>query len=140
MGIPYKIDQIITRKFEQYPDLFSVGPDVQVSSEYGFAVNVIEHRVRCISKYIYMQEEHKLLELELVCVFDVESTAFNDLKKDNELTIPVEFLRYMATICVGTARGDIHARTEATAISHIVLPPINLVESITESFVLKDIE
>jgi hypothetical protein len=140
MGIPYRIIQIVTRKFEQHPDLLVGGSNAQVVSEYNFAVSVAEHRIRCISKFVFLQGENTLLELELVCIFDVEHGAFNDLKKEGELIVPVEFLRYMATICVGTARGDIHARTEGTTLSNIILPPINLVEAIKEPFVLKSVQ
>jgi len=138
MEIPYRIIQIITQAFEQHPDLLVAESAVQVKSEYGFAVNVAEHRVRCVSKYIYIQGENELLKLELVCIFEVETEAFENLKKDKELTIPVDFLRYMATICVGTARGNIHARTEGTTLADVVLPPINLVNTIKEPFVLQE--
>ena len=137
MEIPYRIIQIITQAFEQHPDLHVAGIATQVKSEYSFAVSVVEHRVRCISRYIYIQGENELLKLELVCIFEVETEAFEKLKGDNVLTIPVEFLRYMGTICVGTARGDIHARTEGTILADVVLPPINLVEIIKEPFILQ---
>ena len=41
----------------------------------------------------------------------------------------------MATIAVGAARGEIHARAEIekSDLSEVILPPINLVEIIKES-------
>ena len=137
MEIPYRIVQIVTSKFEQHSDSFEVGPDIKMSSGYNFAVNDVAHRVRCESVYKYLQKDVELLDLNLVCVFEVEPSAFNALKNGIDITIPVEFLRYMATICVGTARGIIHARTESTPLSNIVLPPINLVEVIKEPLVVK---
>jgi len=140
MEIPYRIVQIVTSKFEQHSDSLEIGPDIQVNSGYNFAVNDDAHRVRCESVYKYLQNDVELLDLILVCIFEVESNAFNALKNENEITIPVEFMRYMATICVGTARGIIHARTESTPLSNIVLPPINLVEIIKEPLVVKVLE
>ena len=137
MEIPYRIEQIVTSKFEQHPDLLEIGPEIQISTGYNFAVNSIEHRVRCDSEYIYTQNANQLLYLKLVCIFDVEPDAFAALINNKIITIPVEFLRYMATICVGTARGDIHARTESTPLNNYVLPPVNLVEAITDPLVLK---
>lgn len=137
MEIPYRIVQIVTSKFEQHSDSFEVGPDIQMNSGYNFAVNDIAHRVRCESAYKFLQKDVELLNLILVCIFEVEPSAFNALKNGNEITIPVDFLRYMATISVGTARGIIHTRTESTPLSNIVLPPINLVEIIKEPLVVK---
>ena len=47
------------------------------------------------------------------------------------------FLRYLATIATGTMRGIIHTKTESTALNPIVLPPLNLVETIKDDFVFK---
>ena len=38
----------------------------------------------------------------------------------------------MATIATGTARGIIHAKSEGTVLSAIILPPINLIEAIKD--------
>lgn len=137
MEIPYRIVQIVTSTFEQHSDSFEVGQVIQINSGYTFAVNDIAHRVRCESVYKYLQNDNELLDLKLVCIFEVEPSAFIALKNENNITIPVDFLRYMATIAVGTARGIIHARTESTPLSNVVLPPINLVEIIKEPLVVK---
>lgn len=136
MEIPFRIVQIVTSTFEQHSASFEVGIDIQINSGYNFAVNEIAHRVRCESLYTYLQNEVEILNLKLVCIFEVEPSAFFALKKDNSITVSVEFLRYMATISVGTARGIIHARTESTPLSNVVLPPINLVEIIKEPLVV----
>lgn len=137
MEIPYRIVQIVTSKFEQHPDLLEIGSDIQIGSGYNFAINPIEHRIRCESEYLFTQAANSLLNLKLVCTFEVEEPAFEALITDKVITVPVEFLRYMATICVGTARGDIHARTEGSILSNYVLPPINLVEIIKDPLVIK---
>ncbi len=138
MEIPYRIINIVTNKFQDNPELLIKDAAVQVLSGYNFAMSVTEHHVRCISTFTYKQGDNALLNLELSCFFEIEEKAFEGLKDGDKRVIPVEFLRYMATISVGTARGVIHSKTEGTSLSSVVLPPINLVEAIKEPFVMKE--
>lgn len=72
------------------------------------------------------------MEIELECYFKVEEGFFKSLFKNNILTLQPEVLQYLATIAVGTSRGEIHARCEAvqSILQDVVLPPINLTQVI----------
>ena len=59
------------------------------------------------------------------------------MKKDKSWIIPVDFLRYMGTIVVGTARGVLHTKTEGTVLNAYVLPPINVMELVKEDLAVK---
>ena len=136
--IPYRIVEIIVNGFNvQSDENLDKNIEINVSTEFSYAVNIPAHRVRCISKYIYTQEEKEVLSCDLTCTFEVKEEAFNSFIKDDKLTLDVDWLRYMATIAVGAARGEIHARAEIekSELSEIILPPINLVEIIKESVI-----
>jgi hypothetical protein len=133
--IPFRIIEIVTENFRVLPDNEiedSVG--IEISTGHSFAVNIPEHRVRCYSNYTYKQQDKEILVLDLICTFDVEEESFTSFKKNNKLILDVQYLQYLASISVGVARGEIHARSEMndSKISKIVLPPVNLVKSITE--------
>ena len=133
--IPYRIVEIIVNGFNvQSDENLDKNIEINVSTEFSYAVNIPAHRVRCISKYIYTQEEKEVLSFDLICTFDVKKESFEGFIKDDKLTLDVEWLRYMATIAVGTARGEIHARAELeqSVLTEIILPPINLIEIIKE--------
>ena len=135
---PYRIVEIIVNGFNvQSDENLDKNIEINVSTEFSYAVNIPAHRVRCISKYIYTQEEKEVLSCDLTCTFEVKEEAFNSFIKDDKLTLDVDWLRYMATIAVGAARGEIHARAEIekSDLSEIILPPINLVEIIKESVI-----
>lgn len=134
--IPYRIIEIIVNGFNvQSDENLDKNIEINVSTEFSYAVNIPAHRVRCISKYIYTQEEKEVLSCDLTCTFEVKEEAFNSFIKDDKLTLDVDWLIYMATIAVGAARGEIHARAEIdkSDLSEVILPPINLVEIIKES-------
>ena len=134
--IPYRIVEIIVNGFNvQSDENLDKNIEINVSTEFSYAVNIPAHRVRCFSKYIYTQDEKEVLAFDLTCTFEVREDAFNSFIKDDKLTLDVDWLIYMATIAVGAARGEIHARAEIekSDLSEVILPPINLVEIIKES-------
>ena len=75
--------------------------------------------------------------LELACFFEIASEGWEEMKKDGRWVVPVDFLRYMGTIVVGTARGVLHTKTEGTVLNACLLPPINVAELVKEDFIVK---
>ncbi|MDE5872126.1 MAG: hypothetical protein K2H22_09315 [Muribaculaceae bacterium] len=62
------------------------------------------------------------------CYFQIDPKYFTSQVKDDVLTIKTEILQYLATIAVGTARGEIHARCAIaeSPLQEIVLPPVDI--------------
>lgn len=131
MKIPYIIRQIETKQFAIFPDAFTNGETVKVSSEYGFGVIDDIKAILCNAIFRYEQKSKLLLVLEMACVFEIAPEGVEAIKK-NDNVIPKGFLQYMASISVGTARGIIHAKTEGSVLNSVVLPPINLTEIIKD--------
>ena len=136
MGIPFRIKRVETKQFAMFPDDME-GDVVQVNTKYEFRANVNERMILCDSYFDYKQEDKLILVLQVACYFEIEAGAFESFKKGDEIHIPVEFMRYMGTIAVGTARGIICAKTEGTRINSVVLPPINLVEVMKDDYIFK---
>jgi hypothetical protein len=128
MTIPYRINGIKATQFAIFPETYTKGTDVQVSSEFNFSITKEKNSIRCTSTYNYLQNGNLLMKLELQCFFNIAHDGIEEIQKRK--LVPKDFLRYMATIVVGTARGYIFARTEGTELNSIILPPINLVDGI----------
>lgn len=135
MMIPFRIRQIKTQQFAMFPDLLVNGKEVTVDSEFSFGVNTEVKNILCVTKLSYRQDENLLLTTEVHCIFDIREDGVNQLKEQGR--VGVDFLRYLATIAIGTVRGIIHTKTENTVLNSVVVPPINLVEAIKEDFVFK---
>ena len=135
MNIPFRIRQIKTLQFAMFPDLFISGKEVTVESEFSFGVNNNVSDIRCVTKFSYIQEEKLLLTTEIHTFFAVSEEGGKQISEQGRLE--VGFLRYLATIATGTARGIIHTKTENTSLNPVVLPPINLVSAIKDDFVFK---
>ena len=134
MTIPYRINKIKTSQFAIFPDKYVNGDDVNVNANFNFTVSSDLTTIRCISSFTYSQNDNLLLTTEIQCFFGISPEGIEELSKEGR--VPVEFLRYMATIVTGTARGIIHAKTENTVLNATVLPPINLVEGIKNDLVI----
>ena len=130
MTIPYQIIRIETKQFAVFPEKFINTERVLVKSSYGFSPSEDLQTIGCRSVFNYIQNKNLLLVTELLTVFALAPEGVEEIKKKG--IIPVDFLRYMATIAVGAARGVIHTKTEGTVLNSIVLPPINLVEIIKQ--------
>jgi len=135
MTIPYRINKIKTSQFAIFPDKFVNGEDVCLGANFKFAVNKDLTSILCSTNITYSQHETLLLTTEIQCFFGISPEGVETLKQESRIS--VDFLRYMATIVTGTARGIIHAKTENTVLSSQVLQPINLVELIKNDFIIK---
>ena len=134
-SIPYRISRIETAQFALFPDKYVNGEEVMVNTNLTFNYNNDLSLIRNILTINYSQGENLLLILQLNCYFNILPEGTETIKAEGYIS--VDFMRYMGTISVGTARGVIHAKTESTVLNAIVLPPINLVEVLKEDLQLK---
>jgi hypothetical protein len=74
--------------------------------------------------YTYVYKGMEILNMVLTCVFKIEEEAFDSMLQDGKFILEPFFSRYLATINVGAARGEIHARCEIqnSPLSKIISP------------------
>lgn len=137
-NIPYRIESVRTPQFAIFPDKYVNGKDVEVTTSFNFFITKTLDHVRCLVNVVYAQGEDMLLTTDIECIFLIAPDGIKVIKEEGRLT--TVFLRYMATIATGTARGVISAKTEGTVLNPIVLPPTNLVNVIKDDLMLKDLE
>ena len=141
--IPFKIDEIICSKFEILGEVTK--GEVELETGFAFSANFQNHHVRSTVLYRLIQGNVCVLEHELICSFDVREAEFNQMIVGDQLLLKAEFARYITTIKVGAARGEIHARCSLAKsnIARIILPPVNLVEALPNDIVFnipKDVQ
>ena len=133
--IPFKIDEIICSKFEIYGQVTK--GEVELETGYAFSLNFPTHHVRSTVLYRLIQNGACVLEHELVCSFEIREKEFKQMIVGKQLILKVDFARYITTINVGAARGEIHARCAIAKcnIARVVFPPINLVAALPDDIV-----
>ena len=136
MTIPYKITSVQTPQFAVFPNKYSQGTKTEIQIDFGFLVNRDSLDVACLADIYYSQNNETVLYTQVKCGFSIEDESATALKKSDKM--PVDFLRYLATITVGAARGIIAAKTEHTPLYAEVLPPINLVDTIKDDITISE--
>lgn len=78
------------------------------------------------------ESEKKLVKLKTDNHFKVKPEDWVELKEENVIIIPKNFLIHISMISVSTTRGVLHCKTENTPYSGFILPLID-VKSMIES-------
>ncbi len=135
--IPYNISHIETVQFAIFPDNFINGQEVLINTNCGYNVRSDLNQVRNVISVNYTQNEKLLMVVQLACYYDIAPEGVEAIKAEGK--IPIDFLRYMGSISVGTIRGVIHAKTEGTVLNPVVMPPVNLEEMVKNDLMLSDL-
>ena len=125
--IPFRIRKIENEPIEIFPDL--VNKDIRdfvVDSGFAYNGDINDCWIGCQADFTFKQGNTVVAKLVATCFFEIDPNFVNREIKDGKLTIDKEFIRYISTITVGTARGIFHAKTQNTILNQFVLPPINL--------------
>lgn len=128
--LKYKIDRIVTKDF--WVTNVTELNKLKLSLSFQFKVSSDDKIICCISHYEYERETERLMHLDLECYFQIDHDYFSSLIEDEVLTIKPDILQYLATIAVGAARGEIHARCDlaGSILKDTVLPPVDLTKII----------
>lgn len=136
--IPFRVVELNVEKFNLNEQNLQQDTQVEVCTNYEFGVIPDKHLVMARLTYTYLQAETELLQMVLVSTFEVENEAFQTMLQDSTFTLEPYFSQYLATINVGAARGEIHARCEQanSKLAKVILPPINLVKALPKPIVI----
>ncbi len=115
-------------RVNQFAILADDAPSGEIPVEFGvqFKTDAVGKWIAVAFKTQYLNGSAPLLLLEIQCDFQVKPEDWDSLVSDGKLVFPVEFLRHIAIHTVGTARGVLFCKTEGTAFSRFILPPVNL--------------
>lgn len=136
--VPFRIFKITNDPIDLNADLLKEQDLVEFGVEFSFNGDFKKRIIGCRSTYMFRQKTNMLSSLTVYCYFEIEQGFFDQNTKGGVITIDKEFLRYLSTISVGTARGIQHAKTQGTLLNIFVIPPVNLMDFDFKDFVLKE--
>ena len=138
MNISFCLIKIETLQFAVLSENITDGA-FNVISEFQFGISPDKANMQCVGTFVFVHsKDTKVLKLQVACYFSIIPTDIENLKQeDGSYKIPVDFLRHLAMILVGTSRGILFAKTESMAANKLYLPLINLTEVIKDDFVVK---
>ena len=135
--IPFRIFKIENDPIELHADLVEELSDIEFDFQVSYNGDLENRIIGCKTKYTFKQKNNIVSVLTVYCYFLIEEGFVKSKIENNKLVLSKDFLRYLATISVGTARGIQHAKTQGTILNSIVIPPINLMEMSIQDFTLQ---
>ena len=137
--IPFRIFKIENDPIVLHADAFDPKGEMEFEFQVSYNGSLNDHIIGCKTEYLFKQKDVIVSDLTVYCYFMIEEGFVQSKIQDGKLTLDKEFLRYLATISVGTARGIQHAKTQGTVLNPFVIPPINLMEIDIQDFVLESL-
>lgn len=101
-----------------------------------FSANLKRSEVKCRCKIELKQEDTLLLITEIECTFELTKDSWENIG-ENKYKLPVEFLRHLVSLVIGTERGLVFAKSENTSLHKIILPSINLKTIVKEDYIVE---
>ena len=135
--IPFRIFKIENEPIVLHADLVEKLSDMEFGFQVSFNGNLKDRVVGCKTDYVFKQKDTEVSALTVYCYFMIEEGYVKSNTKNGKMVIDKDFLRYLATISVGTARGIQHAKTQGTILNSLVIPPINLMNLEIKDFTLE---
>lgn len=130
--LSYRIEGIEVKNFSYNPNQNITFEELELSAQYNFPVNVQTTHVGCGGIYTFFQKNEIIAQAEIMIYFKIEPKTFLSLYHGNQIILPVDFLRNIAEISLGTSRGIIWERLKDTKLSNLILPAVNINEVVNK--------
>jgi len=124
----FRLRKIKTKQFATIDETDIVESKIQLDAGIGFSINSSLKVIGCSAKFEFKSAGIVFLLLEVVCEFDIKPETWDTLLDDSSIKFPLDLVRHLAVITVGTARGILHAKTEDSIYNKYFLPPVDVTQ------------
>lgn len=117
-----------TEQFATFEDNFSGSKKVNLTTAVEFKINSNDKQIGVYTSFTFEQTKKAFLKIKVSCHFAISPDSWEKYQNDKNITFPMNFMRHLTVITVGSARGVLHCKTEGTEFNKYVLPTINVNE------------
>lgn len=137
--VMYKYNRMELEQFATFEENYSSEmKEVQFQTEAQFSFDK-EHSVLCSRIVVNMTAMDKpLVRAELKSYFDLLPESVNNLRQDGRILFAPPLLVQFASLCYGSMRGVIYAKTMGSPLANFVLPPVYFGNLIDKTFVVNE--
>ncbi len=130
---PFRLVEIGTEQFAMFNENFVQDESVQLKASIYYGVNQENNMIACFCNFQFHIKDMPIMKLDTVCKFAIPKENWNNfIDKNNNIEFEIGFLRHLAMISVGTARGILHCKTENTKFNKFFLPTVNVEEIVNK--------
>ncbi|KLT68943.1 hypothetical protein [Flavobacterium sp. ABG] len=111
---------------EHLPSAFKKS-EIEMNNSVQLGIEPSQLMLACLFRFEVTKDDKELLVIEAGAHFKAEKKDFDKLynKKEKTFIIPLETTKIMLVVAIGAARGMLHAKTEGTEISGLIIPLID---------------
>jgi len=134
----YKYSKMEIEQFAMFQENYCQEvQEVQFQTEAQFSFDK-NSSVLCSKIIVNMSDMDKpLIKAELNSYFHIQPESVNSLRKEGKIVFPPQLLVQFASLCYGSMRGVIFAKTQSNALSNCILPPVYFGQLIDKSFTVE---
>jgi hypothetical protein len=130
--IGFALQGIKTEQFAIIEENFSFKKETELATELQFKLDQKNRLLGVFLGFEFVQTKKVFIKILVSCHFKIEINAWNEFVQQDKLILPSGFLTHLAMITIGTTRGVLFAKTEATQFSKFIIPTLNVSEMIKE--------
>ena len=134
----YKYSKMEIEQFAMFEENYNQNvEEVEFQTEAQFSFDK-ESSVLCSKIVVNMSAVEKpLVKAELKSYFNIQPESIDSLRQDGKILFPPQLLVQFASLCYGSMRGVIFAKTQGNALSNYVLPPVYFGQLIDKGFAVE---
>lgn len=119
--------KITTEQFAILAEDVDINESFELQTQLRFGINVSDKVLAIYPKFRFEYKEKPFLILESSSQFKIKDETWESLtdKENATIVFPRNFIIHLILLSIGTARGILHAKTENSVFSPLVLPTIN---------------
>ena len=137
--VMYRFSKMELEQFAMFEENCNPEPkEVQFHTEAQFSYDK-DNYMLCSKIIVNMASQEKpLVKAELKSYFNLLPESVENLRKDGRIMFAPPLLVQFASLCYGSIRGVIFAKTIGTPINNYVLPPVYFANLIDKGFGVED--
>ena len=134
----YKFSKMELEQFAVFEENYSSEiKEVAFKTEVQFSFDKLNN-ILCSKVIVNVLQNTKLLvKAELRSFFNIKAESIKEITEDNKIIFFPPLLVQFASLCYGSMRGVLFAKTMGTPMSSFILPPAFLSNLIDKSFIVE---
>jgi hypothetical protein len=136
----YKYDRIELEQFAVFNENYTQDSeeiDFQTEAQFSFDK---EQSILCSTIVAHLYNGDKpLIKAELKSYFNIEPDSMEALRANGQVVFPPILLVQFASLCYGSMRGVLFAKTANTPLNKYILPPFNFGNIIDKGFTIDEL-
>ena len=137
--VMYRFSKMELEQFAMFEENCNPEPkEVQFQTEAQFSYDT-DNYILCSKIIVNMSAQKKpLVKAELKSYFNLLPESVENLRKDGRIMFAPPLLVQFASLCYGSIRGVIFAKTMGTLLNSFIVPPVYFGNLIDKGFVVEE--